>query len=86
MQADLNLPIVEKLTGNVHFGHTSVANHKDSNFSDIKLGATYNVIGLNVGAHYYTNRGMTAATQLANTVSGEKLYKNAFVFSVAKSF
>ena len=86
VQADLNMPIIEKLTGNVHFGHTFIANHKDSNFTDIKLGATYNAFGVNVGAHYYTNRGMTDATKLADTVSGEKLYKNALVFSVAKSF
>lgn len=86
VQADLNMPIMEKLTGNVHFGHTFVANHKGSNFSDIKLGATYNIVGVDVGAHYYINRGMTNAAKLANTVSGEKLYKNALIFSVSKSF
>lgn len=86
MQADLNMPIMPKLTGNAHIGRTSVANHSASNYTDIKVGATYALAGLDVGAHYYTNRGMTAATQLANTISAEKLYKNSVVVSVSKSF
>lgn len=85
-QADLNMPMDKKLTLNAHIGHTSVANHSSSNYTDVKVGATYAVAGLDVGAHYYTNRGLTAAAKVADTVAGEKLYKNAIVLSVAKAF
>ncbi|MFZ9611304.1 MAG: TorF family putative porin [Methylococcales bacterium] len=85
-QADLNMPMDKKLTLNAHVGRTSVANHSASNYTDVKFGATYAVAGLDVGAHYYTNRGLTAAAKTADTVAGEKLYKSAIVFSVAKAF
>ena len=85
-QADLNMPVMAKLVANAHIGHTAVANHSASDYSDVKVGATYTVAGLDVGAHYYTNRGLSAATKVADTVAGEKLYKSALVFSVAKSF
>jgi uncharacterized protein (TIGR02001 family) len=85
-QADLNMPMDKKLTLNAHIGHTAVANHSSSNYTDVKVGGTYALAGLDVGAHYYTNRGLTTAAKAADTVAGEKLYKSALVFSVAKSF
>jgi len=85
-QADLNMPLDKKMTINAHIGHTSVANHTASNYTDVKVGGTYTLAGLDVGAHYYTNRGLTAAAKVADTVAGEKLYKSALVFSVAKAF
>lgn len=85
-QADLNMPIMPKLVLNAHAGHTSVANNSTSNYTDLRAGVTYTVAGLDIGAHYYTNRGLTTAAKAADTVAGEKLYKNALVFSVAKVF
>ena len=86
VQADLNLPIAKQLTANAHIGRTMVSSHKDLNYNDIKLGATYNIAGLDVGAHVYKNLGLSAAAKAADTINNEKLYKNALVFSVAKSF
>lgn len=86
IQAEFNMPIAAKLTANAHYGRTMVANHSSSGYDDVKVGATYNLAGYDIGAHYYTNRGLNAATKTANTISGQKLYADAVVFSVAKSF
>jgi uncharacterized protein (TIGR02001 family) len=86
VQADLNMPIAAKLTANAHIGRTIVSSHKDLAYNDVKVGATYNIAGLDVGAHVYKNLGLSAAAKAADTVAGEKLYKNAIVFSVAKAF
>jgi hypothetical protein len=40
----------------------------------------------NINAKYYTNSSMTGTFQAANTVSGQKLYKNAFVVGLTKTF
>ena len=86
VQADLKFPIAAKLTADAHVGHTMVANHSTTDYTDYKVGATYNLAGFALGAHYFTNKGMTPAVKTANTVNGEQLYKSALVFSVAKSF
>jgi predicted phage gp36 major capsid-like protein len=39
-----------------------------------------------VNAKYYTNSSMTSTFQNANNVNGQKLYKNAFVASLTKTF
>jgi uncharacterized protein (TIGR02001 family) len=85
-QADLTYPIASKLTADAHYGRTIVANHSTSGYDDVKVGATYNLSGYKIGAHYFTNRGLSEAAKTANTISGEKLYTNQFVVSVAKSF
>ena len=85
-QADLNMPVMPKLNANVHIGHTAVANRAANNYTDIKVGATYALAGFDVGAHYFTNRGMTTAAKNADTIAGQKLYENAVVVSVSKSF
>jgi len=86
VQADLKFPIAAKLTADAHVGHTMVANHSTTDYTDYKVGATYNLAGFAIGTHYFTNKGLTTAVKTANTVNGEQLYKSALVFSVAKSF
>jgi hypothetical protein len=75
-----------KLTADAHIGRVLITNNKTNNFTDVNFGVTYNLAGFGVGAHYFTNRGLSASTKLADTVAGEKLYKNAFLVSVSKSF
>jgi len=86
VQADLKMPIMAKLTADAHIGHVLITNNKANNFTDVNFGATYNLAGFGIGAHYYINRGLNAATKNANTVADERLYKNAFLVSVSKSF
>jgi uncharacterized protein (TIGR02001 family) len=86
VQADLKFPIAAQLTADAHVGHTMVANHSTTDYTDYNVGATYNLAGFAIGAHYFTNKGLAPAVKTANTVNGEQLYKSAFVFSVAKAF
>jgi hypothetical protein len=64
-----------------------VANSTNLDYNDYNAGLAYAFPqGWEGKAVYYTNSGMNSAFQAANTVSGQKNYKNAVVFSVAKSF
>lgn len=70
-----------------HYGHTSVANSSNLNYNDINVGLGYALPDAwNISAKYYTNSSMTGTFQSANTVSGQKLYKNAFVVGLTKTF
>lgn len=70
-----------------HYGHTSVANSSNLNYNDINVGLGYALPKeWMITAKYYTNSSMTGTFQHANTVSGQQLYKNAFVASVTKTF
>jgi hypothetical protein len=70
-----------------HYGHTSVANSSNLDYNDINVGLGYVLPkDWNLAAKYYTNSSMTSTFQNANTVGGQKLYKNAVVVSVTKTF
>ena len=89
-QADVAYPLtvigLSKASFLAHAGHTNVANSTTLDYSDYNVGLGYDLEGWNLAAKYYTNTSMTSSFQTANTVSGQKLYKNAGVFSVSKSF
>lgn len=86
IQADVTLPVAAKINLVAHAGRTLVQNHSTSNYTDLNAGATYDVAGVTVGARYYKNMSLTTAAKAADTVSNQKLYKDAVVFSVAKLF
>lgn len=70
-----------------HYGRTNVANSSNLDYNDMNVGLGYMLPDAwNVAAKYYTNSSMTSTFQNANTVTGQKLYKNAFVVSVTKTF
>lgn len=70
-----------------HYGHTSVSNSSNLNYNDMNVGLGYMLPDAwNISAKYYTNSSMTGTFQAANTVSGQKLYNNAFVASLTKTF
>ena len=89
-QADVNytLPFkgFEKVSFLAHAGHTNVANSNTLDYSDYNVGFGYDLAGWNLAAKYYTNTSLTSTAQAANTINGQKLYKNAGVFSVTKTF
>jgi len=89
-QADVAYPLpvkgLEKVSFLAHAGHTNVANSTTLDYSDYNVGLGYDLAGWQLAAKYYTNTSMTSTFQTANTASGQKLYKNAGVFSVTKSF
>ena len=70
-----------------HYGHTSVADHSTLSYNDINVGLGYALPKeWSVSAKYYTNTSLSSAAQTANTVNGQKLYRNAFVASLTKTF
>jgi len=68
-----------------HAGHTDVANQSSADYQDYKLGVTKEVAGLTLGAFYHTNN-LTSSFESANTLNGKKLYKDAVVISITKTF
>ena len=86
-QIDANYPIAgSQISLLAHAGHTNVANSSNLDYSDYNFGVGYNLQGWDLAAKYYTNGDKTSTFNTANTVNGQKLYKNAAVFSVSKSF
>jgi uncharacterized protein (TIGR02001 family) len=89
-QADVNyvLPFkgFDKVSLIAHAGRTNVNNNSNLNYSDYNAGVGYDLQGWNLAVKYYTNTSEGSAFQSANTVSGQKLYKNATVLSVTKAF
>jgi hypothetical protein len=49
------------------------------------VGITGDVAGVTLAAKYYTNN-LTEDYKTTNTVEGKRLYKDAVVFSVTKTF
>jgi uncharacterized protein (TIGR02001 family) len=89
-QADLAYPLpikgLEKVSLLAHAGRTEVANSANLNYNDFNVGLGYDLKGWNLAAKYYTNTSEGSGFQSANTINGQKLYKNAAVFSVTKAF
>jgi uncharacterized protein (TIGR02001 family) len=88
-QADATIPtvLINKLSVVAHAGHTNVANHGTLNYTDYNAGLAYTLPqDFVVAAKYYTNTGLTSAAQTANTVNAQKLYRNAVVVSLTKTF
>jgi uncharacterized protein (TIGR02001 family) len=85
--AKLPVPIVKNLSAVAHIGRTNVANSSAYDYNDINAGFVYTLPKeFDLGVRYYTNTGTTTTFQNANTVSGQKLYKNAVVVSLTKTF
>jgi uncharacterized protein (TIGR02001 family) len=86
-EANVAYPIPgSKISLLAHAGKTNVANSSSLDYNDYNVGLGYDLAGWNIAAKYYTNSAMTSTFTNANTVSGQKLYKNAGVLSVSKSF
>jgi uncharacterized protein (TIGR02001 family) len=70
-----------------HYGRTNVANSSNLDYNDMNVGLGYTLPkDWSVSAKYYTNSSMTNNFQNANTVNGQKLYKNAVVATLTKTF
>jgi hypothetical protein len=86
-QADIVQPLGKsKISLLAHVGRTEVNNNSNLNYTDYNVGLGYNLQGWDLAAKYYTNTGTTSAFQTANTINGQRLYKDATVVSVSKSF
>ena len=88
-QADIAQPLTyisKNLSLLAHVGRTEVNNNSNLNYTDYNVGLGYNLQGWELAAKYYTNSGTTSTFQAANTINGQRLYKDAAVVSVSKSF
>ena len=88
-QVDAKVPtvVVRDLSVVAHAGHTVVSNHGNLNYTDYNAGLVYSLPqAWDLGVRYYTNTGLTNAAQTADTINGQKLYRNAVVVSVTKTF
>jgi uncharacterized protein (TIGR02001 family) len=86
-QLDAKLPVINKLSVVAHYGRTNVANSSNLDYNDINAGFVYTLPKeYDLSLKYYTNSSMTGTFQNANTVSGQKLYKNAVVVGLTKTF
>jgi uncharacterized protein (TIGR02001 family) len=86
VQADAAIPVVGKLVAIAHAGRTEVNNNSSYSYNDYNVGLGYDLKGWNLAAKYYINDNKTSTFMTANTINSQKLYKDAVVFSVAKSF
>lgn len=86
-QLDAKLPVIDKLSVAAHYGRTNVANSSNLDYNDMNAGFVYTLPKeYDLSVKYYTNSSMTGTFQNANTVSGQKLYKNAVVVGLTKTF
>jgi uncharacterized protein (TIGR02001 family) len=88
-QADIAQPLAyisKSLSVLAHVGRTEVNNNSNLSYTDYNVGLGYNLQGWDLAAKYYFNDNKTSTFMTANTINGQKLYKDAVVFSVAKSF
>ena len=85
-QADLAQPLTSKISLLAHVGRTDVSNNSNLNYTDWNVGLGYDLQGWNIAAKYYTNSSEGSGFQSANTINGQKLYKNTGVLSVSKPF
>lgn len=87
VDAKLPVPVVKNLSVVAHYGRTNVANSSALDYNDINAGFVYALPKeLDLSVRYYTNNGMSSAFQTANTVNGQRLYKNAVVVGLTKTF
>lgn len=86
VQADAAIPVAGKLSAVAHVGRTDVNNSSNLNYTDYNFGLAYDLQGWNLAAKYYINDNKTSTFMTANTINGQRLYKDALVVSVAKSF
>jgi uncharacterized protein (TIGR02001 family) len=89
MQVDTKLPVpvIKNLSVAAHYGRTNVANSSNLDYNDINAGLVYALPQeFDLSVKYYTNSSMTGTFQNANIVNGQKLYKNAVVVGLTKTF
>jgi hypothetical protein len=83
----LPVPVIKNLAVVAHYGRTNVANNSAYDYNDINAGFVYSLPkAYDVSVKYFTNTGTSRAFETANTVSGQKLYKNAVVVGLTKTF
>lgn len=85
LDVSFNYEIAPKLTFSAHYGDQSVKNSSASDYSDYKVGITYDLNGWALGLAYVDTDIAASTTTTANGNS-EDINKGTVVLSVSKSF
>jgi uncharacterized protein (TIGR02001 family) len=89
-QADVKYPVpgFEKVNLLAHAGRTYVGQNQDNlNYADYNLGASYNFYkSWTASARWYKNGSFGSEVKTADTVDGQKLYKQTVGLVVSTSF
>ena len=85
-ELNMTQPLVGKLSAVAHVGRTVVANNATLNYTDANVGLSYDIDGYVISGRVYKNSSKGSAFEAANTVNGQRLYRDAVVIGVAKSF
>lgn len=84
-----NYPLSEKLTLNAHLGHQMVKHYGKLDYTDWKLGVTYDLSGWALGAAVVgsnAKKGFWYACKSSDAGSCKKIGENTVVLSVGKTF
>lgn len=82
-------PITDKLTLNAHIGHQKIKNYSQLDYTDWKLGVSYDLNGWSLSAAYIdtnANKGFYYTCETGNAASCKKLGEGTIVLSVGKTF
>ena len=82
---DHYLPI-NNITWLTHVGHTSVAHNSSMSYTDWRTGPMMNVHGFDMTLFYYRNTNTSTEFKNSNSIDGHRLYTNAIVYTVGKSW
>ena len=85
-EINLSQSVTEKIAIVAHVGKTNVANTSTGDYTDYKIGISYDLGGYSLGLNYFSNTGLNTAEKLANTYSGQKAYESGAVVSISKTF
>lgn len=95
IEANVSFPMSELKTGNVwldkltlvgHLGHQKVRHYGDFDYSDWKIGATYDLHGFILGAAYVDTNAKKDFYTLATNRGDKYIGSATVVFSVSKTF
>lgn len=84
-----NYPLSEKLVLNAHLGHQMVKNYGKLDYTDWKLGVTYDLSGWAVGAAFVgsnAKKGFWSACKVSDAGSCKKIGENTVLVSIGKTF
>lgn len=81
-------PLTEKLTLNAHIGDTRVRHYGKLNYTDWKLGVSYDLNGWALGLNYVdTDKNkFYYSAPISNTANTKRLDKSTVVLSIGKTF
>jgi uncharacterized protein (TIGR02001 family) len=95
IEANVGFPMSELKTGNVwldkltlvgHLGHQKVRHYSDFDYTDWKIGATYDLHGFILGAAYVDSNAKKDFYTLATNRGDKYIGSSAIVLSVSKTF